>query len=188
MGELGTTNRKDENCSVSQGGKHSTQVNVDTEKDKSVQARQSFDKIIQHNTASCHSAKITDEPPPSLKAHHQRSEQLMSSGPSDQPSKASTKTSLPTNTSAPPQVGSSSAFGVRKTAIKRPFHEENVSGYRSQVKPEKSRRVCSFYGTAAKCRKGRNCPNIHDLSQIQCRYWRAGYCHFGDHCIRKHSD
>eukprot|EP00088_Acartia_fossae_P004357 TRINITY_DN11862_c0_g2_i5.p1 TRINITY_DN11862_c0_g2~~TRINITY_DN11862_c0_g2_i5.p1 ORF type:complete len:726 (+),score=145.55 TRINITY_DN11862_c0_g2_i5:391-2568(+) len=50
----------------------------------------------------------------------------------------------------------------------------------------KTRRVCPFFGTATKCKSGRNCPDIHDISMTICRFWRGGYCMYGNKCVRRH--
>merc|ERR1740128_299699 len=51
----------------------------------------------------------------------------------------------------------------------------------------RKRKVCPFYGTVAKCKKGSQCMDIHDLKNVVCSFYRAGYCAQGANCQRQHS-
>jgi hypothetical protein len=48
------------------------------------------------------------------------------------------------------------------------------------------RRICPFYGTVAKCQKGKSCRDIHDLSNLPCWHYQRGHCSFGARCLRRH--
>ena len=50
----------------------------------------------------------------------------------------------------------------------------------------RKRKVCPYYNSISKCKRGNHCPNYHDLSLKTCKYWKAGHCSYGARCKHKH--
>ena len=56
----------------------------------------------------------------------------------------------------------------------------------SNSEESRKRRLCPFYGSAAKCQKGNGCRDIHDLKSVKCWHYERGHCGYGSRCYKRH--
>eukprot|EP00033_Pygsuia_biforma_P005136 GCRY01005640.1.p1 GENE.GCRY01005640.1~~GCRY01005640.1.p1 ORF type:complete len:447 (-),score=57.51 GCRY01005640.1:231-1571(-) len=106
-----------------------------------------------------------------------------------------------------PQSTADEIVAVKDTSQKRPFSERKTKKQKTgdaqittastekdtlKIAPPKSKTVMCQFFAVGKCRKGENCPFLHDekqkvkFSDIICKYFMEGNCLKGDECMYSH--